>query len=211
MENKHSNYIHPELYTYFDNPDEWEKRFLKNEVKSKNWELYVQEELLNIYTIPVFTDEFCDFIIEEAESCNCWTVDRHESYPTTDMVLNTIGLGETYHAILKKYIWPLSKKLFKLEEESWLDMRSENFIARYHPYAQYHLSLHHDASQITTVITLNEDFEGGGTYFPNQNAKLKGKKGDMSIHPGQITHWHGGLPVEAGQRYIIVSFCSLKR
>ena len=90
-------------------------------------------------------------------------------------------------------------------------MVSENFIARYHPYAQYHLSLHHDASQITTVITLNEDFEGGGTYFPNQNSKLKGNKGDMSIHPGQITHWHGGLPVESGQRYIIVSFCRLRR
>ncbi len=211
MEVKHSNYIHPELYTYDDNPTEWERRFLKPELMSNNWELYVHEELLNIYTIPAFTNEFCDFIMEEAEACNCWTVDRHESYPTTDMVLGTIGLGDTYQKILKKYIWPLSYKLYKLEGNSWLNMSSENFIARYHPYAQYHLSLHHDASQITTVVTLNEDFEGGGTYFPNQNSKLKGKKGDISIHPGQITHWHGGLPVEAGQRYIIVSFCSVKR
>jgi len=211
MENKHSNYIHPELYTYDTNPDEWERKFLKPELMSDNWELYVHEELLNIYTIPAFTDKFCDFIMEEAEACNCWTVDRHESYPTTDMVLGTIGLGGTYEKILKKYIWPLSYKLFKLEKNSWLNMSSENFIARYHPYAQYHLSLHHDASQITTVVTLNEDFEGGGTYFPNQNSKLKGRKGDMSIHPGQVTHWHGGLPVESGQRYIIVSFCTLKR
>jgi hypothetical protein len=199
------------LYTYDDNPAEWERRFLKPELMSDNSNLYVHEELLNIYTIPAFTSEFCDFIMEEAESCNCWTVDRHESYPTTDMVLGTIGLGDTYEKILKKYIWPLSYKLYKLEGNSWLNMSSENFIARYHPYAQYHLSLHHDASQITTVVTLNEDFEGGGTYFPNQNSKLKGKKGDISIHPGQITHWHGGLPVEAGQRYIIVSFCSVKR
>jgi hypothetical protein len=211
MEVKHSNYIHPELYKYDDNPAEWERRFLNPELMSDNWELYVHEELLNIYTIPAFTDEFCDFIMEEAEACNCWTVDRHESYPTTDMVLGTIGLGDTYQKVLKKYIWPLSYKLFKLEGNSWLNMSSENFIARYHPYAQYHLSLHHDASQITTVVTLNEDFEGGGMYFPNQNSKLKGKKGDISIHPGQITHWHGGLPVETGQRYIIVSFCSVKR
>jgi hypothetical protein len=211
MENKHLHPIHPELYTYFDDPEGWKGKFLKPEVLSPNWELYVQEELLNIYTIPVFTEEFCDYIIDEAESCNCWTVDRHQSYPTTDMVLQTIGMGEIYHDILKTYIWPLSYKLYKLEEDSWLDLNSENFIARYHPYAQYHLALHHDASQITTVVTLNEDFEGGGTFFPNQNAKLKGKKGDVSIHPGQITHWHGGLPVEAGQRYIIVSFCTLKR
>ena len=32
MENKHSNYIHPELYTYDDNPAEWERRFLKPEL-----------------------------------------------------------------------------------------------------------------------------------------------------------------------------------
>lgn len=211
MINKHDNPIHPELYTYFENTEEWEERFLKPELRSENWELYLQEELLNIYTIPAFTEEFCDFIVEEAESCNCWTVDRHQSYPTTDMILQTIGLGDTYHEILKKYFWPLAVKAYKLEEPFWLDMDSENFIARYHPYAQYHLALHHDASQITTVVTLNEDFEGGGTYFPNQNDKLKGKKGDVSIHPGQITHWHGGLPVESGQRYIIVSFCTLKR
>jgi len=211
MVNKHKNPIHPELYAYFSDPDSWKEKFLKPDVLSPNWELYVQEELPNIYTIPVFTEDFCDFIIDEAESCNCWTVDRHQSYPTTDMELYTIGMGDIYQDILKTYIWPLSYKLYKLEEESWLDLNSENFIARYHPYAQYHLSLHHDASQITTVVTLNEDFEGGGTYFPNQNAKLKGKKGDVSIHPGQITHWHGGLPVESGQRYIIVSFCRLKR
>ena len=106
MEVKHSNYIHPELYTYDDNPTEWERRFLKPELMSNNWELYVHEELLNIYTIPAFTNEFCDFIMEEAEACNCWTVDRHESYPTTDMVLGTIGLGDTYQKILKKYICP---------------------------------------------------------------------------------------------------------
>ena len=112
MENKHRNYIHPELYTYDTNPDEWERKFLKPELISDNWELYVHEELLNIYTIPAFTDEFCDFIMEEAEACNCWTVDRHESYPTTDMVLGTIGLGETYEKILKKCAAPSFAELF---------------------------------------------------------------------------------------------------
>ena len=164
------------------------------------------------YTIPCFTDLFCDYIIQEAEACNCWTVDRHESYPTTDMVLQTLGLHDTYEAILKEYVWPMAKHLYKLEEPEWTDLHSENFIARYHPYAQYHLGLHHDMSQITVVVTLNtEDFTGGGTYFPNQQTSLKGLKGNISIHPGQITHRHGGLPVLTGQRYIIVSFCQLKR
>jgi hypothetical protein len=127
------------------------------------------------------------------------------------MVLGVIGMQETYHDILKEYFWPMATYLYKLEEPSWLDMTSENFIARYHPYAQYHLALHHDMSQITTVVTLNEDFEGGGTFFSKQKTKLKGLKGHVSIHPGQITHRHGGVPVKSGQRYIIVSFCNLKK
>lgn len=203
--------MHPELFTYFTDTDKWKKRFLTPELRSKNWDLYSTEEMSNIYTIPAFTEEFCDFIIDEAEASNQWTIDRHESYPTTDMVLQVLGLHNTYQAILEEYFWPLAVYKFKLEEEAWLNMNSENFIARYHPYAQYHLALHHDMSQITTVVTLNEDFEGGGTYFSKQKTKLVGSKGHVSIHPGQITHRHGGLPVEAGQRYIIVSFCNLKK
>ena len=216
MENKQEvkkkNPIHPELYSYFKDKAGWKAQFLRPELLSKKWDMYTTEELPNIYTIPAFTEDFCDYIIDEAESCNCWTVDRHEHYPTTDMVLQTLGFQEIYQDILEEYIWPMAKYMYKLEEDSWLKIHSENFLARYHPYAQYHLALHHDMSQITSVVTLNtEDFEGGGTYFPNQKSKLKGKKGEISIHPGQITHRHGGLPVLTGQRYIIVSFCQLKR
>jgi len=204
-------FIHPELHTYFDDKKRWEERFLTPELRSKNWDLYADEEIPNIYTIPAFTEEFCDFMIEEAEACNEWTVDRHEFYPTTDMVLQVIGMHNTYHSVLKEYFWPMAAHLYKLEEPAWTDMTSENFLARYHPYAQYHLSLHHDMSQITTVVTLNEDFEGGGTYFSKQKTRLKGLKGHVSVHPGQITHRHGGIPVESGQRYILVSFCNLKK
>lgn len=201
--------VHPELYQYFIYPQEWKVRFLTPELRSKNWDLYVKEEMPNVYTIPAFTDEFCEFIIEEAEACNCWTFDRHVTYPTTDMLLDTLGLGETYVEILKEYFWDIAIEKYKLEEPHWRDLYAENFLARYHPFAQYHLSLHHDHSQITTVVTLNEDFEGGGTYFSKQKTKLLGKKGHISIHPGQVTHRHGGLPVTSGQRYIIVSFCRL--
>ena len=204
-------HMHPELFTYFSEPEKWKQRFLTPELRSKNWDLYAQEEITNIYTIPAFTEEFCDFMIDEAEASNQWTVDRHEHYPTTDMLITEIGMHNTYHEILKEYFWPCAAHVFKLEEPQWIDMNSENFLARYHPYAQYHLALHHDSSEITTVVTLNEDFEGGGTYFSKQRTKLKGLKGHVSIHPGQITHRHGGLPVESGQRYIVVSFCNLKK
>ena len=203
--------IHTQLYQYFENPIEWKNRYLTPELRSKNLELYVKEEIPNVYTVPAFTEEFCDSILEEAEACRCWTYNRHENYPTTDMLLDVLGLNETYQQVLKEYFWDIAIEKYKLEDDYWRNLNSENFLARYHPYAQYHLSLHHDHSQITTVVTLNEDFTGGGTYFSKQKTKLQGKKGEISLHPGQITHRHGGLPVLSGQRYIIVSFCTIPK
>ena len=72
--------MHPELFTYFSEPEKWKQRFLTPELRSKNWDLYAQEEITNIYTIPAFTEEFCDFMIDEAEASNRWTVDRHDIF-----------------------------------------------------------------------------------------------------------------------------------
>ena len=74
--------IHTQLYQYFENPIEWKNRYLTPELRSKNWEQYVKEEISNVYTVPAFTEEFCDSILEEAEACRCWTYNRHENYPT---------------------------------------------------------------------------------------------------------------------------------
>ena len=68
--------LHEELYSYYTDPIGWKNRFLTPELLSKNWDLYANEELPNIYTIPTFTEEFCDFIMEEAESCDCWTIEK---------------------------------------------------------------------------------------------------------------------------------------
>ena len=83
----------------------------------------------------------------------------------------------------------------------------ENFIIKYKPGEQAGLALHHDHSEFTCLTSLNEEYEGGGTWFYNQKTLIKNKIGEMVFHPGTITHLHGGRPVTAGVRYIIVSFC----
>ena len=71
--------------------------------------------------------------------------------------------------------------------------------------------MHHDASSFTLLTTLSskEDYEGGGTYFPEHKICVKGEQGNMTIHPGNLTHKHGGRPITSGERYIIVSFCRI--
>lgn len=200
--------LHPELYTYYDDPEAWKMRFITYSARTKEWELIVDEPFMNTFSFPLFTSEFCKMIREEAEHSNSWTVDRHENYPTTDMVLQTIGMHDIYMEILREFVMPVSIYMWALEGEGWDNLMVENFLARYTPDAQGHLSIHHDMSDITCLIQLSDldEYEGGGTWFRRQRKLLKNGIGYVSIHPGNITHKHGARAVTDGTRYIIVSF-----
>ena len=63
---------------------------------------------------------------------------------------------------------------------------------------------------ISIILNLSQDgvdFEGGGTYFPQHEKLIKEPKGNLVVHPGRMTHWHGVRPITSGERYVIVSFC----
>jgi hypothetical protein len=50
-------------------------------------------------------------------------------------------------------------------------------------------------------------YEGGGCRFIKQNKEVVNKDiGSMIIHPGKLTHYHEGIPITYGERYILVSF-----
>ncbi len=81
---------------------------------------------------------------------------------------------------------------------------------RYRVGEQENLKPHHDASTYTLNIALNKpdiDFQGGGVKFLRYNCSvLKTKLGWAVIHPGRLTHFHEGLKITSGTRYIMVSF-----
>ena len=203
-----SNRKYPELYSYWDNQNEWVQKFIAYSTRTKEWDLIVDEPFDNCFSMPLFTEEFCVKVREEAEHSNKWTTDRHEFYPTTDMLLEEIAMDRIYYEVLKEYVIPATIHLFSLQGKGWDNMKSEDFLAKYVPNAQGHLSLHHDHSNITALVTLSnfEEYEGGGTYFSHQKKLVKEKQGYVSIHPGNITHRHGARATTKGIRYIIVSF-----
>tara|TARA_R110000803_G_scaffold46171_2_gene96935 strand:- start:967 stop:2661 length:1695 start_codon:yes stop_codon:yes gene_type:complete len=200
--------LHPELYTYYDNKTEWVDKFITYSARTKEWDLVVDEPFINTFSFPLFTKEFCTMIREEAEYADSWTVDRHENYPTTDMILQTIGMHDIYMEVLKEFVMPLSIYMYALEGKGWDSLSSENFLARYTPDTQGHLSIHHDMSDITCLVQLSDldEYEGGGTWFKRQKELVKNNIGYVTLHPGNITHKHGARAVTSGKRYIIVSF-----
>ena len=189
------------------NWEEWCQKYIHSMVRNGEYQLLVDEPATHVYTFPFFTKIFCDEIIELGEK-EKWTNDRHEFYPTTDNLLEVLNMDKIYNKLINQFIRPLAIWAYGLEGKSWDTLVDESFIIRYKPDEQSHLSLHHDFSNITTLVNLNSgDFKGGGTYFPKYKVNVNPTEpGIMTLHPGNITHKHGARPVTEGTRYVIVSF-----
>ena len=56
------------------------------------------------------------------------------------------------------------------------------------------------------VYYMNDDYEGGEIYFPNQDITLKPKPNTLVFFPGTLEYLHGVNPVTSGVRYTLTSF-----
>lgn len=160
------------------------------------------------YTViqQLLTLEECDEIIKEGRkyaSKNNWTRKRHSQYPTTD---NQITFEWNVYDLLEKRVCERVFKeiadLFSVKEEN-IGI-NEMFIAKYEKDKQNKLKAHEDGSEFSFIIGLNDDYEGGGTYFTKLKKLVKLQKGDCLVFSGQ--NRHRGEPVTDGKRYIVTGF-----
>jgi hypothetical protein len=189
------------------NWDEWTKQYINPLLVNGEYDLITDEPAPHVYVFPLFTKAFCDELITLSEDFE-WTTDRHKFYPTTDNLLSVLGMENIYNRVVNDYIRPYAIDRFQLDGKDWDYLIDESFIIKYPHDKQAHLSVHHDHSNITTLVNLNPgEFEGGGTYFPKYKCNINPKEiGVATLHPGNITHKHGARPVTKGTRYVVVSF-----
>jgi len=185
----------------------WVSKYINPAIARGEHELMIDELGPSVVEFSLFTTKFCEEFIQLAESKGTWTEGRHQHYPTNDMLMEVIGMKETYTRVIREFVAPLATWYWTLEGQGWDEMVDETFIIRYRPDKQGHLGLHHDYSQYTIAVKLNDEFEGGGTYFPAYKLVANPKRvGNAILHPGLVSHRHGGRPVLSGTRYINVSF-----
>ena len=187
--------------------DNWSKKYINKQLIDQKYDLIIDEPAVHIYLFPLFTKRFCKELINLSEQHE-WTNDRHEFYPTTDNLLEVLGMKDIYNRVINDYVRPLAIDRFELEGHSWNHLTDESFIFRYKADEQSHLSIHHDHSNITTLVNLNPgEFKGGGTWFPKYKYLANPTElGLCTLHPGNITHKHGARAVTEGTRYVVVSF-----
>jgi hypothetical protein len=59
------------------------------------------------------------------------------------------------------------------------------------------------------IVYLNDDYEGGDIYFPNQNVQVAPRRGLLLIFRGGVSHIHGVREVTKGIRYTMPSWYTL--
>eukprot|EP00048_Salpingoeca_helianthica_P000721 m.43563 g.43563 ORF g.43563 m.43563 type:complete len:833 (+) comp10795_c0_seq1:96-2594(+) len=217
--------IHPELYLLANNIDHWAATYLHDNYSHYEDIGFVRPECYDIYNFPLFNQRFCTQFVQQAEAHGGWSgaskeggapiyderlTGGYEPVPTQDIHFNQRGFDfeATWKLILKFFVAPVAEHKFlgyTLDGRNTLD-----FIVKYTPQGQPFLRPHHDASTFSLNVALNQigiDFQGGGTHFLRQNCTvLTNKVGHALIHPGRLTHYHEGLYVSEGVRYILVSF-----
>lgn len=62
---------------------------------------------------------------------------------------------------------------------------------------------------IAGLFYINDDYEGGELYFPNQNIKFKPKAGAAYFFPGDMNYIHGVTEIKSGIRYTVPFFWTI--
>uniref|UniRef100_A0A672KYD4 Procollagen-lysine, 2-oxoglutarate 5-dioxygenase 3 n=1 Tax=Sinocyclocheilus grahami TaxID=75366 RepID=A0A672KYD4_SINGR len=186
--------LHPDMWQIFDNPV----------VRDSHVKHTSAETRMRAQTNPVCV---CVSVCVEHVSDERLS-GGYENVPTVDIHMNQIQYEKEWLKFLKDYIVPVTEKLYPGYYPKAQAVM--NFVVRYRPDEQPSLRPHHDSSTFTINIALNRkniDYEGGGCRFLRYDCTVESpRKGWSFMHPGRLTHYHEGLPVTRGTRYIMVSF-----
>ena len=103
------NLMKEETKPYFEilddsNWEDWKLKYVNQTLAKGEYDLMIDDIGNNIYEFPLFTEKFCKEAIALAETLDKWTQDRHEFYPTNDVLLPEIGLDHIYSRVLREVV-----------------------------------------------------------------------------------------------------------
>ena len=182
--------------------------------KELSLKLIIEEPVKDVYNVPLFSDVFCKLMIDEIEN-----MQKHFSFspnPEEDQLrqIPEIVLNEMAPDLYDS----LMNVVFSVVNPIFLTLWNRHVTGGGIQIANYNLkdkkqgAWHHDASaDISMVVPLNTgDYVGGGTEFLNRGVVKPLPKGNALIFPS-YTHLHRGLPVQSGNRYLLVFWLTTER
>jgi len=162
----------------------------------------------DVYVINnIFTKTECKNIIDYCESNNKWTIYENNGYYTIDILIKNLPkIKKVINNIINNKIIPEFEAKYNIPKNSLKNDENELFVIKYYNERSENLvnniiAYHQDSSPFSFNIALNDNFDGGGTHFLDENIYINNPVGSCLIFPGKKTH--SGLKINKGTRYII--------
>lgn len=167
----------------------------------------------------------CKEIIQIAEQFGTWeksiTSGNLEDYRKSQVVYLTNIYGQNSylywaHNIIGYGIKRVIEEMFSFyklndNEHSIYISNDEGFqLLRYEKGDYYKLHVDNGGEKVNRILSvliyLNDDYDGGETYFTRQNVKVKGKTGDILVFPSNYCYHHSAEEVKEGTKYSVVTW-----
>ncbi len=194
---------YPEIFDYSDK-NKWRETYLRKELRSKEWDLMIQEPIDDVLEVPFFTDEFCDKFVENLKDMEFTPIDK---WGTDVEVVHPEDIE--FFGIMKDLIDEFGVEIggykWHLHGDNWNDMDVNSHINKLEVGQQ--IRLHHDFVSLTQLIMLEDNGETMGVVFPKYDSGVEPKKGYLYLFPGQITHRYGIRMVKETPKYFITNYC----
>lgn len=178
---------------------------------AESWRSLVREEAWEVFSFPMFTEAFCDMLVEEMlhfESTGL-PISRPNSMNKYGLIINNIGLEAMLDQLQELFLQPLSHVLFP-GIGSQFD-HHHSFVVRYKMGEDLGLDMHTDDSEVTFNICLGREFEGAGLQICGNQAGATHRKASISyrhirgrclLHLGHRRH--GADDITAGERLNLI-------
>ncbi|MCU1346221.1 MAG: hypothetical protein JWL70_2487 [Acidimicrobiia bacterium] len=166
----------------------------------------VADELL---LLPFWTPHFCATVIRAAEAMEAWDSSPDDDVPGSEISLAAISPRLFAHVEdhVAGWIVPQLRQRWPHVQFNGLQ---DAFVIKYTPEGSNHLPVHHDISQVSAAVRLNEGFDGGVLEFARQSYDNREVPlGSMLTWPSLVTHPHRSTPVTAGVKYSLTIWWNL--
>jgi hypothetical protein len=162
-----------------------------------------------ILRVPLWTAEFCATVVRAAEAVGRWGSDPDDPVPGRELSLAAIS--PQLHRALEEHfadaVWPAMVEHWPAID---FDGFQDAFVIKDTAAEPAGLRIHHDLSQVSASVRLNDGYEGGRLEFPRQGASNEGVPvGTALVWPSLVTHPHRAQPVTRGVKYALTIWCRI--
>lgn len=159
----------------------------------------------DIYATPFWNEDFCKGLVEYLEYNKDLFKISDDGYKIAQLSMSYLSKVLTIQMLEHHYkscILGAAKYFLEENFEGYMDPVFLRYSTEENSTIK--LALHNDVSRLSTLVKLNDGYEGGETVFPRQKySSVELPVGYVLIWPGMVTHPHEVKPITAGTKHAL--------